>query len=58
MLAGYGTKDMKSKKEEKGKVYEKNGFWTYDGAIAGYNTKENALAALEAGKGLRKGKSS
>ena len=57
MLAGYGTKDMKSKKE-KAKVYEKDGFWTYDGAIAGYNTKENALAALEAGKGLRKEKSS
>ena len=57
MLAGYGTKDMKSKKE-KAKVYEKNGFWTQDGANSGYNTKENALAALEAGKGLRKGKSS
>ena len=55
MLAGYGTKEMKSKKE-KVKVYEKDGFWTYDGAIAGYNTKENALAAFEAGKG--KGKSS
>ena len=41
--------DMKSKKE-KAKVYEKDGFWTYDGAIAGYNTKENAEAALEAGK--------
>tara|TARA_R100000027_G_scaffold65155_1_gene59375 strand:+ start:1204 stop:1377 length:174 start_codon:yes stop_codon:yes gene_type:complete len=57
MLAGYGTKDMKSKKEKE-KVYEKNGFWTYDGANSGFNTKENALAALEAGKGLRKGKSS
>ncbi len=57
MLAGYGTKDMKSKKEKE-KVYEKDGFWTYDGANAGYNTKENALAALEAGKGLRKRKSS
>ena len=57
MLAGQGIKDMKSKKEKE-KVYEKNGFWTYDGALAGYNTKENALAALEAGKGLRKGKSS
>jgi len=57
MLAGYGTKEMKSKKEKE-KVYEKDGFWTYDGAIAGYNTKENALAALEAGKGIRKGKSS
>ena len=40
---------MKSKKE-KAKVYEKDGFWTYDGALAGYNTKEIALAALEAGK--------
>ena len=40
---------MKSKKE-KAKVYEKDGFWTYDGANAGYNTKENAEAALEAGK--------
>ncbi|BCV00972.1 MAG: hypothetical protein CM15mV38_1160 [uncultured marine virus] len=49
MLAGYGTKDMKSKKE-KAKVYEKDGFWTYDGAIAGYNTKASAEAALEAGK--------
>lgn len=57
MLAGYGTKDMKSKKEKE-KVYEKNGFWTYEGANTGFNTKENALAALEAGKGLRKGKSS
>ena len=57
MLAGYGTKDMKSKKEKE-KVYEKNGFWTYDGANSGFNTKENALAALEAGKGLRKEKSS
>ena len=57
MLAGQEIKDMKSKKEKE-KVYEKNGFWTYDGALAGYNTKENALAALEAGKGLRKGKSS
>lgn len=50
MFAGYGTKDMKSKKQEKAKVYEKDGFWTYDGAIAGYNTKESALAALEEGK--------
>ena len=49
MLAGYGTKDMKSKKE-KAKVYEKDGFWTYDGALAGYNTKESAEAAMEAGK--------
>ena len=49
MFAGYGTKDMKSKKE-KAKVQEKDGFWTYDGAIAGYNTKESALAALEEGK--------
>ena len=57
MLAGYGTKEMKSKKEKE-KVYEKNGFWTYDGANSGFNTKENALAALEAGKGLRKEKSS
>ena len=50
MFAGYGTKDMKSKKQEKAKVYEKDGFWTYDGAIAGYNTKASAEAALEAGK--------
>ena len=49
MLAGYGTKDMKSKKE-KAKVYEKNGFWTYDGANSGYNTKENAEKALEEAK--------
>ena len=50
MLAGYGTKEMKGKTKEKSKVYEKDGFWTYDGAIAGYNTKESALAALADGK--------
>ena len=50
MLAGYGTKEMKGKTKEKSKVYEKDGFWTYDGAIAGYNTKASAEAAMEAGK--------
>ena len=35
---------MKSKKE-KAKVYEKDGFWTFDGANQGYNTKENAEKA-------------
>ena len=41
---------MDRTEKEKAKVYEKDGFWTYDGAIAGYNTKESALAALEEGK--------
>lgn len=49
MLAGYGTKEMKSKvkkKENAKKVYLENGFWRFEGAHQGYNTKENAEAAL------------
>ena len=40
MLEGYMKKDMKKSKKEE--VYEKDGFWTFDGANQGYNTKENA----------------
>ena len=51
MLGGYGTKDMKSKtkkKENAKEVFKENGFWRFEGAHQGYNTKENAEAALEA----------
>ena len=45
MLEGYMKKDMKKSKKEE--VYEKDGFWTFDGANQGYTTKENAEKALE-----------
>lgn len=47
MLAGYGTREMKSKvKKNAKKVFKKDGFWRFEGAHQGYNTKENAEAAL------------
>ena len=49
MIEGYRTKDMK-KSTKKSEVYEKNGFWTFEGANQGYNTKENAEKALKEAK--------
>ena len=46
MLEGYMKKDVK-KSQKKSEVYEKDGFWTFDGANQGYNTKENAEKALK-----------
>ena len=37
-----------SKKSPSKEVFKENGFWRFEGAHQGYNTKENAEAALEA----------